>query len=142
MSTSEHTCASSGRSGMRSVHAPREGAVGRDQRLRDLGRWRTVQAYPRQHPHRMRAVAAVARVVDQVSSWRQIDAVVVDELARGGDAAAAAACAANAELKKLRACLREVGGFLRGVARRPELGHGAVDLIEEAEAVSTRARRK
>lgn len=100
----------------------------------------SVGGEPSKHIHgntiRMRAVAAVARVVDQVSSWRQIDAVVVDELARGGDAAAAAACAANAELKKLRACLREVGGFLRGVARRPELGHGAVDLIEEAEGIS------
>ena len=41
---------------------------------------------------RMEAVAAVGRIVDQVSSWRQIDDIVVEDLRKGGNAAAAAAC--------------------------------------------------
>jgi len=95
---------------------------------------------PSAHVHgntpRMRAVAAVGRVVDQVSSWQRIDDVVIEELARGGDAAAAAAGAARVEVARLRASLLAVVDFLRGVARRPELGDGAaVDLIEEAEAL-------
>lgn len=59
---------------------------------------------------RMQAVADVGKVVARVQS-------------RG------------VEIDRLRAALRDVRGFLRGVARRPELGHGARDLIDEAAAI-------
>ncbi len=41
----------------------------------------------------------------------------------------------SADVARLQAALREVRGFLRGVARRPELGTGAKDLIDEADAI-------
>ena len=43
---------------------------------------------------------------------------------------------ADSENSRLRVCLTEVRGFLRGVALRPELGSGAKDLVEEAELIS------
>jgi hypothetical protein len=41
----------------------------------------------------------------------------------------------SADVARLQAVLIDVRGFLRGVARRPELEHGAKDLIDEAEAI-------
>jgi hypothetical protein len=82
---------------------------------------------------RMRAVAEVGKIIDKVRSRQRIDDIVVEDLVRGSNAASAAACARGAEISRLRAALIDVRGFLRGVARRPELGRGAKDLLDEAE---------
>jgi hypothetical protein len=53
------------------------------------------------------------------------------------------ACDRDAEISQLRAVLIEVRGFLRGIARRPELGNGSKDLLDEAariERVLTEAK--
>ena len=84
---------------------------------------------------RMQAVVDVGKVVAKVRSRRQIDALLVEDLVKGSNAAAAAACELTGEVKRLRAALIDVRGFLRGVARRPELGRGAQDLLDEAEAL-------
>jgi hypothetical protein len=52
---------------------------------------------------RMQAVADVGAVVARVASRQQIDDLVIDDLVKGSNGAAAAACAATAELKKLKA---------------------------------------
>ncbi len=57
---------------------------------------------------RMLAVAAVARVVDQVSSWRQIDDITIEELAKGGNAAAARACELTTDNATLRTKIVEL----------------------------------
>ena len=85
------------------------------------------------HDARMQAVADVGKVVARVRSRERIDDIVVEELVRGSNAAAAAACKLTGEVARLRAALKEARGFLRGVARRPELGTGAKDLLDEAE---------
>jgi hypothetical protein len=84
---------------------------------------------------RMDAVADVGKILAKVSSQQQIDDITVEELAKGSGAAAATACSRGDEIERLRAALREVRVFLRGVARRPELGRGAQDLINEAAAL-------
>lgn len=43
--------------------------------------------------------------------------------------------AALAEVARLRAALINARAFLQGVARRPELGRGAQDLVDEARAI-------
>lgn len=99
----------------------------------------TVGGDPANHVYgnapRMQAVADVGKIVARVASREQIDDIVVEDLAKASGAAAAAACDRGAEIKLLRAVLTEVRGFLRGVARRPELGHGAKDLLDEAETI-------
>lgn len=55
---------------------------------------------------RMQAVADVGAIVARVASRQQIDDLVIDDLVKGGNGAAAAACAASAELKKLKADLQ------------------------------------
>jgi hypothetical protein len=40
------------------------------------------------------------------------------------------------EVSRLRAALNDVRGFLRGVARRPELGRDAQDLLDEAAVIT------
>jgi hypothetical protein len=87
------------------------------------------------HDARMQAVADVGKVVAKVRSRQRIDDIVVDELVKGSNAAAAAACDRGAEISRLRAVLIDVRGFLRGVARRPELGRGSKDLRDEAVAI-------
>jgi hypothetical protein len=87
------------------------------------------------HDARMQAVADVGKVLARVRSRERIDDIVVDELVRGSNAAAGAACKLTSEVARLREALVEVRGFLRGVARRPELGSGAQDLLDEAEVV-------
>lgn len=84
---------------------------------------------------RMQAVADVGKVVAKVISRQRIDDLVVEDLVKGGNAAAAAACERGTEVARLRAALIDVRGFLRGVARRPELGRGAQDLLDKAEAL-------
>jgi hypothetical protein len=73
---------------------------------------------------RMEAVEAVSKIVDQVLSRQRIDDIVVDDLAKSGNAAAAYACEAGAEAARLRAVLTEVRGFLRG--------RGVQDLFDYA----------
>lgn len=46
------------------------------------------------------------------------------------------------ECDRLRAMLHDTHGFLRGVARRPELGRDAVDLVEQADAIRTALETK
>lgn len=134
MSTMGHTCATTGRSSCPPCMQF------------EVALWDAINRYaitvggdPAHHVYgntaRMQAVADVGKIVARVASREQIDDLVVEELAKGGNAAAAAACDRGAEIKRLQEALREVRVFLRGVARRPELGRGAKDLIDEAEAI-------
>lgn len=130
----KHTCVTSGHSSCQPC-------------LRlEMELWNAINRYaeavggdPSKHVHgnvpRMQAVADVGKVVTKVLSQQQIDDIVVEDLAKASNAAAAAACACDAEVERLRAALIDVRGFLRGVARRPELGRGAKDLINEVEAL-------
>jgi hypothetical protein len=52
---------------------------------------------------RMQAVTDVGAVVARVASRQQIDDLVIDDLVKGSNGAAAAACAATADLAKLKA---------------------------------------
>jgi len=171
----KHTCATSGRSSCELCL------------LLEVDLWDAINRYaiavggdPRKHVHgnvpRMQAVADVGKIVAKVSSQQQIDDLVVEDLVKGSNAAAARACelqAANETLKqenarlvadlnlagpdsaccrarhrteeerdkltadvgRLRSALREARVFLRGVALRPELGQGAKDLLDEADAI-------
>ena len=87
------------------------------------------------HDARMQAVADVGKVLARVRSRERIADSVVDELVKGSNAAAAAACRLTSEVARLRDMLTFVRGFLLGVARRPELGTGAQDLLDEAAAI-------
>lgn len=134
MSTTRHTCATSGRSSC-------PPCMQFEVELWDaINRYAiTVGGDPAHHVYgntaRMQAVADVGKIVARVASREQIDDIVVEDLAKASGAAAAAACDRGFEIKRLQAALREVRGFLRGVARRSELGHGAKDLIDEADAI-------
>lgn len=114
--------------------------------LLEIELWDAINGYamavggdPRRHAHghdaRMQAVAEVGKIVAKVRSRQLIDDIVVEDLVKGENGAAAAACERGAEISRLRAALIDVRGFLRGVARRPELGRGAKDLLDEAEAL-------
>ncbi len=148
----------------------------------------TVGGDPTQHVYgntaRMQAVVDVGKVVGRVASREQIDDLVVEDLVKGSNAAAAAACEAqdalavqrarvaelerenarlvadlnlagpdsaccrarhraeeelvkrSADVAHLRVALIDARGFIRGVARRPELGHGARDLLDQAEMIT------
>jgi hypothetical protein len=87
------------------------------------------------HDARMQAVVEVGKVIARVRSRERIDDIVVEDLVKGSNAAAAAACERGVEISRLRAALIDVRGFLRGVARRPELGRGSKDLLDEAAAL-------
>lgn len=114
--------------------------------LLEVDLWDAINRYaiavggdPSKHVHgnvsRMQAVADVDAHVAREFSRQQIDDLVVENLVKGSNAAAAAACARGVEISRLRAALIDVRGFLRGVARRPELGRGAKDLLDEAAAL-------
>lgn len=136
MSATQHTCATSGRSSCA-------------QCLRfEVELWGAINRYvttcggnPAQDVYgnvpRMQAVADVGKIVDAVRfvTRQQIDDLVVEGLAKASGAAAAAACDRGAEVKRLQVVLREVRGFLRGVARRSELERGAKDLLDEADMI-------
>ena len=124
----------------------------------------------------MQAVADVGKFVAKAVSRQRIDDVVIEDLVKSGNGAAAAACKfraasmkleqenarlradldlsgpdsaccrarhraeeerdkLSADVAQLRASLTDVRGFLRGTARRPELGRGAKDLLDEADAI-------
>jgi hypothetical protein len=84
---------------------------------------------------RMKAVDHVRKVVARVRSRERIDDIVIEDLAKAGSGAAAAAGKFRTEVDRLRMVLIGVRGFLRGVAQRPELGRGAQDLLDEAETL-------
>ena len=72
----------------------------------------TVGGNPAEHAcgnvPRMQAVAAVNAIVAGVSSRQQIDDLTVEELVRGHNAAAAAACSRGEEIATLRGKSREL----------------------------------
>lgn len=130
----KHTCTTSGRSSCQPC-------------LRlEMELWNAINRYaeavggdPSRHVHgnvtRMQAVADVGKIVARAASREQIDDLVVEDLAKASNAAAAAACVRGAEVERLRAALIDARIFLRGVARRPELDRGAKDLLDEAAAI-------
>jgi len=90
----------------------------------------------------MRSVAAVGRLVDQVSSWRQIDDIVVTELVKGGDAAAAVACKLAGENAELRAKIVEMTRDFTHLQRIYAESRAYVDiLVRERDELVEAARR-
>jgi hypothetical protein len=85
---------------------------------------------------RMQAVAAVGEIVDSVAARQQIDDLVVEDLVKGSNGAAAAACVRGAEIDRLRAALIYIRGFLLGAAQRPDRQGLAKDLIDEAAMIA------
>ena len=84
---------------------------------------------------RERAVAAVDKILAQVRARERLDEIVIEDLVKGGNGAASAACLRGAEIARLRVALIDVRGFLRGFAGRPELSRGSQDLLDEAAAL-------
>lgn len=132
--TAEHTCATTGRSSCQPCLQL------------EMELWNAINRYatsvggdPSRHAYgnvpRMQAVADVGKIMDRVGARQRIDDLVVTDLVKSCDAAAAADCDRGAEISRLRAALTDVRGFLRGTARRPELGRGAKDLLDEAEMI-------
>ena len=66
---------------------------------------------------RMQAVADVGKIVDRVAARQRIDDLVVDELAKGGNAAAAAACERGGEVKHLKRLYAESRDYVATLER-------------------------
>lgn len=107
MSLAEHTCAATGRSNCdRCMRFEKELWDAINDYAITVGGDPSRQVYG--NTARMKAVAAVGRIVDQVSAWRQIDDIVVEDLRKGGNAAAAAACKYRDESMTIAAKLVEL----------------------------------
>lgn len=134
MSTLQHTCEASGKSNCQLCMALQV----------DL--WDAINSYaisvggdPSGHVYgngpRMQAVADVNRVVDRVTSRQKIDDIVIGELVKGSNAAAAAACDRGNEIQRLRGVLSEVGLYLRSVAVRTDSDHRSLELFAKADDI-------
>lgn len=121
-----HTCATKGRSNC-------------DPCMQfEIALWEAINRYvvtcggvPGGHVHgnerRMEAVVAVNTVIQGALARQRIDDVVIDDLARGSNAAAKAACDRGAEIHRLRDALSMVRFALCSTTERSE---DAVEMID------------
>lgn len=140
MRSANHTCASGGRS----LCAP-------CMRL-EVELWDAINSYavtvggnPSERAcgnvPRMQAVAAVNAIVAGVSSRQQVDDLTVEELARGHNAAAAAACSRGEEIVALRGKLRALDLAHKHLSRLYAESRAYVDtLTRERDALVEAAR--